>query len=264
MISIAHMVHPVIVPDASDLMIAQPVTFSTMDTARKFVAESIKVDLFAVQYFDEERIALPRSFIRTHDLKRSVGDVARFRKKRKLALIKDVLDILYETGGADYLIYTNVDIALQPYFYNVVGKIIRQGHDAFIINRRTIPGHYKKTEEIPLMYAESGKNHPGWDCFIFHRSMYPAFQLGQVCVGSGWFGRAMIINMATFAKNFRIFTDMQATFHIGNDQAWKEPLWEDYLEHNKNECRRIMTDFNNHYGPFHHEILKRFFSKLDV
>jgi len=35
-----------------------------------------------------------------------------------------------------------------------------------------------------------------------------------------WFGRAIIINMATFANNFRIFKDMQATFHIGNDQIW--------------------------------------------
>jgi len=43
--------------------------------------------------------------------------VGTFRARRKLALIKDIMDILYESGGADYMIYTNADIPLQPYFY---------------------------------------------------------------------------------------------------------------------------------------------------
>lgn len=264
MISIAHIVNPIPVNPDSDLFIAQPVTFSTMDIAREFSGDCVQVHLHAVQMQDEERVSFPRSFVRVPDITQSVSDIKYFKQKRKLPLIRDILDRLYAASNADFMIYTNVDIALQPYFYLVVSRIIEQGCDAFIINRRTIPGKYKTVRDIPLMYAEPGENHPGWDCFIFHKSLYPKFQLGQVCIGSGWFGRAMIINMATFAKNFRIFTDMRATFHIGNDQIWKNPLFEDYIEHNKNECREIMMDFSNRYGPFRHKILRRFFSKMET
>jgi hypothetical protein len=179
-----------------------------------------------------------------------VGDVAHFRKKRKLALIKDILDVLVESSNADYLIYTNVDIALQPFFYPVIGEIIGQGHDAFIINRRTIPGHYKNAEDIPLMYAEVGETHPGWDCFIFKRDLYPRFRLGQACIGTDWIGRMMIANMAVLAKRFKVFKDLQMTFHIGDERTWGNDEFSDYADHNREECRKTLLEFDKKYGPF--------------
>lgn len=262
---IAHIIHPVIVPSASDLVIAQPITFETMHLARKFAEKSADVELYAIQYGDETRIPLPHSFIRTRDLTRSVRDVANFRKKRKLALIKDILDILYESSSADYLIYTNVDIALQPYFYQVTADIIRQGYDAFIINRRTIPGHYKNLEDIPLMYAEVGETHPGWDCFIFNRDLYPRFMLGEACIGTDWIGRIMIANMAPLAKRFKVFKDLQMTFHIGDERVWGSDEFSDYAAHNKEECRKTLLEFDKKYGPFDHKGLPgRFLSRFET
>jgi hypothetical protein len=251
-IKIAHIIHPGIVAPTSDLVIAQPITFETMHTAQKFTGNraDINVQLYAVQYADEERIPLPGSFIRTHDLTRSVVDAGNFRVKRKLALIKDILDILYESCDADYLIYTNVDIALQPYFYQVAADFIRQGFDSFIINRRTIPGHYKSIEDIPLMYAEIGEKHPGWDCFIFKRELYPRFLLGNACIGADWIGRVMLTNMATLATQFKVFTDLQMTFHIGDGRVWQTNEFSDYAEHNKEECRKTLVEFDKKYGPF--------------
>ncbi|MCX6583932.1 MAG: hypothetical protein NT166_27465 [Candidatus Aminicenantes bacterium] len=264
MLSIAHIINPVIVANTSDLSIAQPITFETMHLAREFAGNRVNVELYAVQYFDEERIPLPGSFIRTCDLSRSVPDVGVFLKKKNLPLIKDILDRLYESSSAEYMIYTNVDIALQPYFYQTVSHIIRQGYDAFIINRRTIPGKYKTLEEIPQMLAEIGEKHQGWDCFVFHRSLYPRFKLGTACIGSGWIGRVMITNMACFAKRFTVFEDLHLTFHIGNDKVWQDPQWDDYLEHNKSECRRILVDFDQKYGPFDRTKLPgRFFLQLE-
>lgn len=251
-IKIAHIIHPVIVAPTSDLVIAQPITFETMHAAQEFAGTrgDVKVQLCAIQYFDEERIPLPGSFIRTRDLTRSVVDAGTFCVKRKLALIKDIMDILFESCDADYLIYTNVDIALQPYFYQVVADIIRQGHDAFIINRRTIPGHYKSIEDIPLMYAEIGEKHPGWDCFIFKRDFYPYFMLGNACIGTDWIGRMMIANMAPLATRFKVFQDLQMTFHIGDDRVWQTNEFSDYAEHNKEECRKTLVEFDKKYGPF--------------
>ncbi len=84
-IKIAHIIHPVIVAPTSDLVIAQPITFETMHAAQAFAGTrgDVKVQLYAVQYFDEERFPLPKSFIRTRDLTRSVVDVGAFRVKRK-------------------------------------------------------------------------------------------------------------------------------------------------------------------------------------
>ena len=263
-VKIAHIIHPVIVAPASDLVIAQPITFETMRMAREFAGNRVDVELYAVQYFDEECVPLPGSFSRTRDLTRSVGDVAHFRKQRKLALIKDILDILYESCRADYLIYTNVDIALQPYFYLVAADMIRQGYDAFIINRRTIPGHYRSLEEIPLMVAELGEKHPGWDCFIFDRNLYDQFQLGNACIGTDWIGRTMVSNMAALAKRFKVFKDLHMTFHIGDERVWENDDFSDYAAHNKAECRNTLVGFDKKYGPFDRKgLLGRFFSKLD-
>lgn len=264
MIKIAHIIHPVRVAKTSDLIIAQPITFETMRRAAEFAAGTADVSLYAVQYHDEEPMPLPGCFIRTPDLERSIQDIKTFKKKRKLALIKDILDSLYHNTDADYLIYTNVDIAVQPYFYQVAARIIREGHDAFIINRRTIPDTYTHPDDIPLMYAEAGEKHKGWDCFVFKRSLYPEFDVGKAIIGTGWIGRVMIANLAGLGKRFKIFTDLHATFHIGNEKSWKTDEYNDYLQHNQAECLRILTAFEKEFGPFDRDkIPGRFFRLLE-
>ncbi len=250
MIKIAHLVHPVIVHKSSDLVAAQPITFATMSKAREFAQRNAGVSCYAIQYHDEKRIELPQCFTRTPDLTRAIGDIKTFKKRKKLALIGDLLTALYRASQADYFIYTNVDIALQPFFYRTVSKIIAQEYDAFIINRRTIPAHYKNVEEIPLMYAELGEKHPGWDCFVFKRALYPHFALGTVCIGTDWIGRSMIANLSGIAKQFKVFTDLHLTFHIGDGRPWESSQLDDYARHNRDECGRILTNFDKKYGPF--------------
>jgi hypothetical protein len=207
---------------------------------------------------------LPGSFVRTPDLARSVLDVGKFQKMRKLALIKDILDALQGASDADYLIYTNVDIALQPYFYQTVAAFIAQGYDAFAINRRSISDRFRDLAAIPLMYSELGEGHQGWDCFVFKRDLYPRFNLGQACIGTGWIGRVLLTNMACLAKNFKIFTDLHMTFHIGNLRVWKTDLFSDYTEHNKEECRKILHDFEAQFGPLDRQrIPGRFLNRLE-
>jgi hypothetical protein len=263
MTSIAHIINPVMVANTSDLVIAQPITFETMKTAKEFSSE-VNVNLYAVQLYNEPPLPLPGEFITLPGLQRSICDIKTFKQQRKLPLIKDILDSLYEASDAEYMIYTNVDIALQPYFYSTVSHLIKQGYDAFIINRRTITEKFKTINKIPRMLAEVGEKHQGWDCFIFPRAIYPRFQLGDTIIGAGWFGRVMITNMACFAKQFTVFEDLHLTFHIGNDKVWQDPQWDDYLEHNKNECRQILMDFDQKYGPFDRTKLPgRFFLQLE-
>jgi len=250
MISLAHIIHPGIVEKSSDLVIAQPITFETMRIAWTFAKDAVDVHLYAVQHHDEERIPLPQGFIRVPDLKRSIADIKTFKRKRKLALVKDILDTLSESSLAEYFIYTNVDIALQPYFYLSIAKIIEKGTDAFVINRRTIPGRYGDIERIPFMYAEVGEPHPGYDCFVFRRDMYPKFKLGTICIGTPWIGRALLANMVIYSNQFKEFRKEHLTFHIGDSLEWRKDEYRDYFQNNRNEYLRIFRLLEEEKGGF--------------
>jgi len=250
MISLAHIVNVVQVDETSDLLIAQPITFSTMETAKQFSKGSLDVKVYAIQYQDEARMTLPDCFIRVPDLTRSVADLKPFNKAKKLALIGDILDSLNAAADADYLIYTNVDIALQPYFYRCVSEIIKQGHDAFVINRRTIPEFYNNLEQIPLMVAEIGKPHPGYDCFVFKRDIYPRFKLGNICIGTAWIGRTLLANMVTYAAKFKEFRNVHLTFHIGDSVTWRQDEYSDYFRENHTEYLKIFNQLEAEHGEF--------------
>ncbi len=261
---IAHIVNPLAAGPESDLRTAQPITFETMRIARDFAAGRADVTLLAIQLEGEEAPPLPAAFTRLPPLTRTVADLHTFARPRPLPLIRDILDTLFTgTTDADHLVYSNVDISLQPHFYLTVQRLIEQGHDAFAINRRTIPGHYRDLADIPRMWAEIGEPHPGWDCFVFPRGLYPRFQLGRVCIGAGWFGRTLIANLSLLALNFRVFTDLHLTFHIGNERAWKCAESAEYTAHNREECRRILEQFDRRNGPLDRSRLPgRFLSLL--
>jgi hypothetical protein len=204
-----------------------------------------------VQFHDEERIQLPDCFIRVPDLCRSVQDIKTFKISRKLPLIKDILDALAEAAGcADYLIYTNVDIGLQPYFYCSVARMVEQGCDAFVINRRTIPDRYHHFGQIPLMYAEVGESHPGYDCFVFRRDAYRKFKLGTICVGTAGIGRALLANMVAYSTRFKEFKNKHLTFHIGDSMSWRQDEYHDYFQENWNEYLALFKQIETERGEF--------------
>ena len=145
--TIAHIVNPVIVDESSDLYIAQPVTFRTMEIARQRAKGTVDVELFTAQYA-EDRALVPAGWTATPDLTRSVMDIVTFRHERKLPLLADILDRLYEATEAEYLIYTNVDIGLVPHFYIAVNAFIEDGADAFSIKRWPRGSHIRATTAL--------------------------------------------------------------------------------------------------------------------
>lgn len=247
---LAHIVNPIQVPETSDLFAAQPITFETMRRAKDQAGDEIEIKHFSAQY-REDLSMVPADFHPTKDLDRSVLDVAKFRHFRKLPLLKDILDRLYSAApDADYLIYSNVDIAVQSTFYNMIGEFIDAGFDAFVINRRTIPGYYKDIDEIPAMMKEKGVAHRGWDCFVFSRSIFPQFKLFDICVGATRVGLALLANMEAYGWDFHEFKDEHLTFHIGDERNWLNPVYSDYDNHNTKELMRILGAIEAEKGPF--------------
>lgn len=217
--SIAHIVNPVAVDRTSDLYVAQPVTFETMRRARQWSERQLRVEQFCAEY-PEDRSVVPTGFRCTRGLERSVLDFGTFQSAKQLPLISDILTRLYEETDAELLVYSNVDIAVVPNFYESLAMLVERGHDALVINRRTIFPAAVGTDALPLMYMDVGMRHPGRDCFAFRRELFEKFILGHVVVGAPWVGSVVQWNMAAFAEAFSWIKDAHLTFHIGDDQTW--------------------------------------------
>lgn len=260
---VAHIINPVKVDKSSDLHTAQPVAFESMRQAQAMAKGNTAVELYSAQFSDDRSI-VPPWITPTKNLDRSILDIGSFQKQRKLPLIKDILNRLYEISNAEFFIYTNVDIALMPHFYTTVAQLISSGIDGMVINRRTIDKSPSDPAQLPLMWAQVGEKHPGYDCFIFRRDDYPQFDLGNACIGANWIGRVLLANVHAHATNFRIFEDFHLTFHLGDDRSWKIPQFSDYDEHNQDELLRILTKFRKEgrfkdrplIEAFLHEILR--------
>lgn len=230
MIQLLHIVNPVKVNKKSDLFIAQPITFSSMIAAKKYSKYFNQILQCTTQY-EEDVSIIPSEFIKLSNLDRSVVDINRTLKDRKLPLIKDILHKIHEVENCDYCVFTNVDIALMPQFYDVVYYHILKGHDAIVINRRRLKKEYNSIDELPLMYSDLGKSHPGFDCFVFKKELLDSFILDKICVGIPFLEAALVHNIFSFANNPLFIPDAHLTFHIGMDVMASNN--NEYYKHNR-------------------------------
>lgn len=245
----AHIVNPVLMDRSSDLYVAQPITFESMRIAQRRAKGNVAVDLLAVGYPEDQSI-MPDGFDILPPLTRSVLDVATFQKRRKLPLLKDIIQRQYEGSAADFLIFSNVDIGVQPDFFLAVQTFINEGYDTFAINRRTIPNKFVTVNQLPQMWAETGEPHRGWDCFVYPRTLVPQFKLGDVCVGMPRVGLALLANLVAYGRSFFEFKDVHLTFHIGDDRRHKDSAFADYRDHNTREIMKILAELEQDMGSF--------------
>lgn len=239
---LAHIVNPFSAPVHSDLYFAQPITFESMRKARDLAANSLDVELLAA-CFEEDKILVPKEFKATTCLDRSVLNVASFSKAYQLPFIEDILSRLYNESKAEYLIYTNVDIGLYPDFYLRVNALIREGHDAFIINRRRLPSQLMNAE-LDTILKQKGKSHPGFDCFVFHRNLYPQLKLQGICIGVPFIEIAFSQNLFALSKKFKLIDNEVLTFHIG-EEIFKRRMPRDYFFYNRRQFHKIEQELMN-------------------
>jgi hypothetical protein len=241
---IVHIINPVKLHENSELGIVQPITFQSMLVAKQMTTANVQ--LVTTQY-EEDKAIIPSEFRILSNLERSVLDVNPTLKKRKLPLIGDILAKTKEVEQCDYIIFTNVDIALMPFFYDTVQQYIDKGHDAIVINRRRLSHEYSKVEELPMMYADLGKSHPGFDCFVIKKELLEHFVLGNICVGISFLEASLIHNLFSFAQHPLFVPDAHLTFHIGMDVL--VPRNNDFYRHNRNEFfNRIQPQIKQYYS----------------
>jgi len=256
MLRIHHIVNPVALGPSSDLYLAQPITFASMQRAREAARDIVDVRLHAVCYAED--VSMLGNHFDTHRvIEQSVLDTGTFLKQRKLPMLKDLLDPS-DHEQADYIVYTNVDIALMPWFYTIIAKRVEQGHDAFIINRRTIATEPSLPTELEAMYAQVGELHPGLDCFVFSKDILHQMVLAQTCIGVTFIGKVLELNLMALSKKYMLYKYDHLTFHLGDDRSWRNPDLDDYMEHNKQQLSQVIDELTEHADPKTLEYIKQY------
>jgi len=214
MLRLLHIINPVKVTQSSPLYVAQPLVFESMKIARENARDLINIE-FIAPCFPEDEEVIPSFMQAIPSLKRSVQDEGALEDKRKLPFIKDILELALAQSDAEYIVYTNADIILQPYFYTFLKQQFEQGIDALTINRRRLPSTFHDVSQLPEIYASPGRSHPGIDCFVFHRSLWDEFVIGDVCVGIPFMEMSLAYNLYAHAKKGRWVHDLHLSTHIG-------------------------------------------------
>lgn len=232
-----HILNPFPCPDNSEHGIASRITFESLrvavETAR---THGIQVEVHAVVLPGDEAAVKPPARLAGR-LDRTVQDIRPMSPTRPFPLIADILRTGAQASESDYLIFTNMDIAVQPDFYAQLHEIIEKRFEPgtpFTVYRRNISSRFDRIDQLPEMYRQPGQIAYGYDCFVFPRSYVSQLDLGNCCIGAAHFDYLLFIALdAVSGFRTRRINDLALTFHIGNDIAWSSQI--DYIEHNLSE-----------------------------
>ena len=215
----------------------QEITFESIKRAKLYEANSDVETVFA--YYKEDEEVIPNWAIRRQELKKSIRDFSPDNPK-KLPLLYELFEEVKNDESIDYVIYSNIDIALHYQFYSTIKEFIEQGFDAFAINRRRVSESYKSTNDLNQLYSEVGEIHPGYDCFVVKRKLLSKFVFGNACIGIPFIDSVMLFNLIAFGNNFKLFTDKHLTFHIGYElvKNWGS---KELVTHNKQEYLKSLN-----------------------
>lgn len=251
---IVHMVNPYPVRADSASGKLQKLTYDSMRVARDF--DGGEVMLVSVQHKDDKELT-PEGFYCGRFLDRVVTNLAGFRKPQPLPLLFDILERGAELAGPhDFLIYTNSDIILMPFFYSAVRDFIEHGFDAMNICRRTIGEHVLYESHENLARSEIGDIHPGSDCFVFSRKIYDQFIRNNACIGKEGVAKSLLFNIATAAERMLVLRNVNLTYHIGDDRDWTSPEVQDYAAFNQQELQKLYQQLCQ--TPKRHQLLTAF------
>jgi FkbM family methyltransferase len=234
---IVHFVNPYSVRGESGYGKLQKLTYDSMRVASDFDGGDIM--LVSVQH-NAEKDLTPEGFHCSRFLDRTVTNLADFRKPQPLPLLFDILERGAELANPhDFLIYTNSDIILMPFFYSAVRDLIEQGFDAINICRRTIGENVLYQDRENLARSEVGETHPGSDCFVFSRKIFDKFIRNDACIGKEGVAKSLLLNLATAADRMLVLRNVNLTYHIGDDRDWTSPDAQDYAAFNRQELQKL-------------------------
>lgn len=229
----AHILNPVSKPPDHELSIAQRLTYRSIDAARKSYKQGSRRDVQVICAGYEEDYAVFPSFAgKAVLLSRSLRDLTGAADAPKFPVVADILGACAEVVDAEYLIFTNVDIALMPFFYEVVDKLLDGGLESMTINRRCIDASSNELDDLQLLYSNAGKSHVGHDCFVFRKSHLSRIDLGNLCIGLPGFDTVLKLILKYRCTKYADLRDRHLTFHLGDDMNWGSTRMQRWREWN--------------------------------
>lgn len=237
-----------------DLLLAQELTLRSIEIARKF-SISNDVDVVGSRYFDE---VAPVDWIIDYPcLSTSFSDLCQISNGPRLPLLREVFLPLQDLTGYDIVIFSNIDIGFQPYFYELVQQWNLDGLDAVNVTRRNLDLKIRNADLIKA-WSTNGSAHPGSDCFIFSPKIAKKLILGNVAMGLPPVGTTLALNLWLHSKAYRKFLKQHATFHIGADMDWNvNPIKLKMLKRNREEAFSVIGELANRYGFGTGELLRQ-------
>ena len=199
--------------------------------------DGVGIQFHAVCKADEAEL-IPSGFAGHPVLSRTIRDDVRYSGCKPVPYLFDILTPLRGGEAGEWVVFTNMDIVLQPWFYTSVLEMLQAGFDSLIINRRTQPAEYSGCREW-LLRSEIGVSHPGMDCFVFPRSWIDGLVLSDAVVGAGNVMRSLLYNLVCKAKKLAFVTRAMLTLHLGDDRPWMHPPMNSLQEHNSGEALKI-------------------------
>lgn len=237
-LQVCHIINPYIVREGSEESVIHQKTIQSLLLAREYAKNYIdvtfvlKVDKGELDFFREK---YSEPFFVFHCIERNSADLGiHFNAPRSLPVLSEIFKLPEEVvHPRSQLIFTNMDICVQPFFYCEIVKIIKAGFDCFVINRRTVPKDllYMPLEEA---FCSDGEKHIGHDCFVLPTRILSKFNIRDHLLGIGFVFRPFLLNCILHGENFHEFDDVYMTFHYGDDMDWKSDKYADYLEYNRN------------------------------
>lgn len=225
-----------------ELLLAQELTLRSIEVARKF-SSTIDVDVVGSRFFDE---ATPVDWMIDYPcLSTSFSDICGIDDGPRLPLLREVFLPLQDLTGYDYVIFSNIDIGIQPFFYDAIKRWTLEGLDAINITRRNID---MKIQEASLVkaYSANGKAHPGSDCFVFTPKSANRFIFGNVAMGLIPVDKTLALNLFSHAKAYRKLFNQHVSFHIGLDSDWMtNPNKLKMRQHNEEEFAKVLREITD-------------------
>ena len=241
-----HIINPYGCPVRSESARDQERTLQSLSAASAFSQDVVNVRYIVRADLEDGDLGslthvLPNQSIQP--LTRFSFDVANFAVQRRLPLLSDMFAVEVPADEGCYVIYTNMDICVTPYFYTECARLLLDGSECMVINRRTVDKRYI---DLPLIegFTSVSHDHPGHDCFVFPAAFLRRARLPDSILGIGYVFRPMLLNcILHFGERFREHRDFHLTMHFGDDMEWKDPRYADYLEYNKTQLVNTWRGF---------------------
>jgi hypothetical protein len=265
-ISFTHVLNPFPSKAGSEHATASRVTWQSLRVAHARAAQQGIAVTFRAVILPGDEAAIEPPISETAYLMRTVQDVAKLAPRRLLPLIADILNIGSEAASTSHLIFSNMDIAVQPDFYmslrdTIAGQV--GPNTPFTVARTNIDAALADSP-LETMYAATGPLGQGYDCFVIPLGMVRALDLGECCIGAPHFDNLLVMELDVLAPDgVKTMSDVHLTFHLGNDIAWAAMI--DYVEHNLAQCLQAISRMRQRYpianGSLFDRVDKRHFRR---